>query len=125
MAAVALFGLLVITILAHYDVKGSVIIGILAATVLAIPLGVADVSVLTGKVSGISWKFWENIGAFFGKNGVFLSLFQNGFKMPEGSVMTAVMLVVSFSMIDMFDTMGTVVGCCSNANLLDEEGPLG
>ena len=25
-------------------------------------------------------------------------------------------------MIDMFDTMGTVVGCCSNANLLDEDG---
>ena len=42
--------------------------------------------------------------------------------MPEGSFMTSIMLVVSFSMIDMFDTMGTVVGCCSNANLLDEEG---
>ena len=122
MAAVALFGLLVIVILSHYNVKGSVIIGILAATILAIPLGVADVSVLSGKVSGISWKFWENIGAFFGKNGVFLSLFHGGFKMPEGSIMTAVMLVVSFSMIDMFDTMGTVVGCCSNANLLDEDG---
>ena len=25
-------------------------------------------------------------------------------------------------MIDMFDTMGTVVGCCANANLLDENG---
>jgi AGZA family xanthine/uracil permease-like MFS transporter len=25
-------------------------------------------------------------------------------------------------MIDMFDTMGTVVGCCSNAKLLDEDG---
>ena len=122
MAAVALFGLIVIAILSHYNVKGSVIIGILAATILAIPLGVADVNVLTGKVPGISWKFWENIGAFFSKNGVFLSLFQGGFKMPEGSIMTAIMLVVSFSMIDMFDTMGTVVGCCTNANLLDEEG---
>ena len=122
MAIVALFGLLVIVILSHYNIKGSVIIGILAATILAIPLGVADVSVLSGKVPGISWKFWENIGSFFGKNGVFLSLFHGGFKMPEGSIMTAVMLVVSFSMIDMFDTMGTVVGCCSNANLLDEDG---
>ena len=32
------------------------------------------------------------------------------------------MLVVSFSMIDMFDTMGTVVGCCKNAGLMDEDG---
>ena len=122
MAIVAIFGLIIITVLAHYNVKGSVIIGILAATVLAIPLGVADISILSGKVSGISWKFWENIGAFFGKNGVFLSLFSGGFKMPEGSIMTAIMLVISFSMIDMFDTMGTVLGCCSNAKLLDENG---
>ena len=122
MAAVALFGLIVIVILSHYNVKGSVIIGILAATILSIPLGVADVSILSGKVPGISWKFWENISSFFSSNGVFLSLFHGGFKMPKGSLMTAIMLVVSFSMIDMFDTMGTVVGCCSNANLLDEEG---
>ena len=122
MAIVALFGLVIIAILSHYNVKGSVIIGILAATILAIPLGVADPSVLTGKVPGISWKFWENISAFFSGNGVFLSLFDGGFKMPSGSIMTSIMLVVSFSMIDMFDTMGTVVGCCSNAKLLDEDG---
>lgn len=123
-AAVALFGLIVIAILQHYNVKGSVIFGIIAATILAIPLGVADVSILAGKVDGISWKFWENIGNFFkgGENSVFLSLFRGGFKMPEGSLMTSIMLVVSFSMIDMFDTMGTVVGCCKNAKLMDEDG---
>ena len=36
--------------------------------------------------------------------------------------MTTVMLIVSFSMIDMFDTMGTVIGCCSSTNLMDEDG---
>ena len=123
MAIVAIFGLLVIGVLSHYKVKGSVILGIIAATVLSIPLGVADLSVLSGSVPGISWKFWENISAFFsGDNTVFLSLFNGGFKLPEGSFMTSIMLVVSFAMIDMFDTMGTVVGCCSNANLLDEDG---
>ena len=121
-AVVAIFGLVIIAVLAHYNVKGSVIIGILAATILAIPLGVADINILSGRVPGISWKFWENISSFFGKDGVFLSLFHSGFKMPEGSILTAVMLVVSFSMIDMFDTMGTVLGCCSNANLLDDDG---
>ena len=124
-AVVALFGLVVIGVLTHYNVKGSVIIGIFAATILAIPLGVADLNILKGTVPGISWKFWENIGNFFnygGENSVFLSLFNGGFKLPEGSFMTSVMLIVSFSMIDMFDTMGTVVGCCSNAKLLDKEG---
>lgn len=122
-AVVALFGLLVIGVLSHYKVRGSVILGIIAATILAIPLGVADLTILKGTVPGISWKFWENIGGFFsGDNTVFLSLFDKGFTLPEGSLMTSIMLIVSFSMIDMFDTMGTVVGCCSNANLLDEDG---
>ena len=123
MAIVALFGLLVIGVLSHYKVKGSVIIGIIAATILAIPLGVTDLTVLSGKVPGISWKFWENISNFFnGENTVFLSLFKGGFTLPEGALLTSIMLIITFSMIDMFDTMGTVVGCCSNAKLLDEDG---
>ncbi len=123
MAVVALFGLLVITILSHYKVKGSVIIGIVAATLLAIPLGVANLDIIAGNQAGISWKFWENIKNFFstGENSVFLSLFRGGFKFPDGSLMTAIMLTVSFAMIDMFDTMGTVIGCCKNADLMDAE----
>jgi len=123
-ATVALFGLIVIGVLEHNKVKGSVIWGMLAATILAIPLGVADVSILAGKVDGISWKFWENIGNFFkgGENSVFLSMFRGGFSFPDGATMTSIMLIVSFCMIDMFDTMGTVVGCCKNAKLMDEDG---
>lgn len=122
-AIVCLFGLTVIAVLSHYKVKGSVIIGILASTVLAIPLGVANTSILTGNVPGISWKFWENISAFFsGDNTVFLSLFKGGFSFPEGSLMSVIMLIITFSMIDMFDTMGTVIGCCSTTNLMDEDG---
>lgn len=121
-AAVAIFGLIVITILSHYNVKGSVIIGILASTVLSIPLGVANLDILAGKVDGISWKFWENFQAFFsGDNTVFLS-FVKGFNFPEGSLLTCIMLTITFAMIDMFDTMGTCVGCCQNAKLMDEDG---
>lgn len=122
-AIVALFGLVVIGVFSHYKVKGSVIFGILFSTLLAIPLGVADLSILTGNVPGISWKVWENLGTFFsgGDNSVFLSMF-NGFNFPSGSILTCVMLVLSFSMIEMFDTIGTVVGCCGNAKLLDKDG---
>lgn len=121
-AAVAIFGLIVITILSHYNVKGSVIIGILASTVLSIPLGVANLDILAGKVDGISWKFWENFQAFFsGDNTVFLS-FVKEFNFPEGSLLTCIMLTITFAMIDMFDTMGTCVGCCQNAKLMDKDG---
>ena len=122
-AVVTLFGLLVITILSHYKVKGSVVIGIISATILSIPLGVADLSILRGEVPGISWKFWENIGDFFNiNNGVFLGVFNGGFKMPDGSLLTFIMLILTFAMIDLFDTLGTVIGCCKNANLLDKDG---
>ena len=120
-AVVALFGLFIITVLSHYKVRGSVIIGIISATVLAIPLQVADLNVLLGNSPGISWKFWENIGNFFGSNEVFLSMFNGGFDLPKDSLLTAIMIIISFSMIDMFDTMGTVIGCCKNAGLVDKD----
>lgn len=121
MAIVALFGLLVISILAHYKVRGAVIIGIISSTILSIPLGVANIDILLGNTPGISWKFWENITNFITNNGVFMSVFKDGFTLPSGSLLTAIMLVISFSMIDMFNTMGTVIGCCKNANLMDKD----
>ncbi len=125
-AVVFLVGLLVITLLSHFKVKGAVIIGILAATVLAIPLGVANLDVLTGN-GGVKWEFWENFTNFFSlssdKGGTFFVLFTEGFDgFPEGSLFGSIVIVITFAMIDMFDTMGTVVGCCRAADLMDEDG---
>ena len=122
-ALVCIFGLIVIAILSHLKVKGAVIFGILAATILGIPLGVTNLSVLTGSVDGISWKFWENFANYFaGEHSVFAICFTEGFNFPAGSLFTVIMIVITMSMIDMFDTMGTCVGCCSAAGLMDEKG---
>lgn len=123
-AVVALFGLIVITVLSHFKVKGSVIIGILSATLLSIPLKVADLSILAGNVPGISWNIFSNLKSFFsfGSNSTFLTIFKEGMNMPQGSLFTSLMLVISFSMVDMFDTIGTVVACTTNARLVDKEG---
>lgn len=121
-AIVAIVSLLSICILAHFKVKGAVIFGILIATVVAIPLQVADFNILLGKVDGITWRFWESFGTYFSKDGLFLKVFTEGYKFPKGSGLTSVLLIMTLCMIDMFDTMGTVVGCTTNANLLDENG---
>ena len=121
-ALVAIVSLISIAVLAHFKVKGAVVFGVLIATLVAIPLHVTDISILLGNDSGITWKFWESFGAYFSNDGVFLTIFKDGFKMPEGSIFTSIMLVITFAMIDMFDTMGTVVGCATNAGLIDEEG---
>ncbi|MBO7345203.1 MAG: NCS2 family permease [Clostridia bacterium] len=122
-AIVLLSGLFVIAILDYLKVKGAVIIGILAATIIGIPFGVTDLGVVQGTTDGISWNFIDNFKNYFSaENGVFGLAFTEGWKLPAGSIMTVIMLIITFCMIDMFDTMGTCVGCCSAAGLMDEKG---
>lgn len=125
-AAVAFIGLFLIAILDKFHVKGSVIIGILGATVVGIPLGVTNLEILAGNTNGISWKFWDNFGEYFtGDHSVFCSfidVFRGDGLIPEGSnVFTVIMLVITMCMIDMFDTMGTIVGCCGGNRILSDE----
>ncbi|MBR5119820.1 MAG: NCS2 family permease [Clostridia bacterium] len=123
-AIVALIGLFLISVLDKLNVKGSIIIGIVVATIVGIPFGVTDLSVLAGE-GGISWKFWENFANFFaGENSVFLSfidVFKTGLVPEGGSVFTVIMVIITMCMIDMFDTMGTIVCCCGGNRILSDE----
>lgn len=123
-AIVCLVGLILITVLDQLKVKGSVIIGILGATIVGIPLGVTNLNYLTGTEDGVSWAFWDNFANFFGGGensvfGSFTEVFTTGF--PEGSLFTIIMLIITMCMIDMFDTMGTIVGCCGGNRVLSDE----
>ena len=121
-AIVCFVGLFLIAILDKLNVKGAIIFGIIGAAIVGIPLGVTDLSVLAGE-GNISWKFWENFANFFGgEKRVFFSftqVFSEGF--PSGSVFTVIMVIITMCMIDMFDTMGTIVGCCGGNRLLSDE----
>ena len=123
-AIVALIGLFLIAILDKLKVKGSIIIGILGATIVGIPFGVTDLSVLAGNET-VSWKFWENFANFFaGDKTVFGScfeVFKTGLVPEGGSVFTVIMVIITMCMIDMFDTMGTIVGCCGGNRVLSDE----
>ncbi len=124
-AVVAFIGLFIIAILDKLNVKGSVILGLLGATVIGIPFGVTNLDILKGDIPGISWKFWENFENFFaGDNtvfGSFTSVFEEGI-IPEGiSIFTIIMIIITMCMIDMFDTMGTIVGCCGGNKILSDE----
>ncbi len=121
-AIVCLVGFIVIAVLSHFNVKGAVIIGIAVGTVLGIPLGVTTWSDYT-------WKFWTYFENFFSfeasEGGTFLAAFTEGFSWDSGAaIMPCVMTVITFCMIDMFDTMGTCVGCCEAAGLMENGKPL-
>ena len=54
-----------------------------------------------------------------------LTLFKFNFQgFLELGWFTAITLIITFCMIDMFDTIGTLVGTASRANMLDEEGKM-
>ena len=123
-AVVALIGLFLIAILDKLNVKGSVIFGILGATIIGIPLEVTPYKMILG-TEGISWKFWENFANFFtGETtvfGSFIEVFKTGLVPEGGSIFTVIMVIITMCMIDMFDTMGTIVGCCGGNRILSDE----
>ena len=123
-ATVALIGLFAIAILDKLNVKGAIIFGILGATIVGIPLGVTKLSMLKGS-GDVSWKFWENFANFFGGDnsvfGSFVSVFKDGLVPAGVSIFTIIMILITLCMIDMFDTMGTIVGCCGNNEILSDE----
>ncbi len=126
-AAICLITLVVIAVCSHFKIKGAVIYGILVGTLIGIPTGVTNIDYITGSEAGVTWKFWENFSNLFSFNsnegGIFLSAFSEGFSGFNGlPFFSALMLVISFCMIDMFDTMGTVTGCATRAGLLDKDG---
>ncbi len=112
-------GLFAIVIFARKGIKGAVLLGMLIASVLN----------------------WICTGVFLGQN-PFASLATASWLPPFGDMarttlfkfnfagfaqigwFTVVTLVITFCMIDMFDTIGTLVGTASRAGMLDEKGKM-
>lgn len=112
-------GLFVIVILAHNGVKGAVLFGMLSASVLywggeAIFLGTNPFASLA------TASFMPAFGDMAAT-----TLFKFNFShLMEIGCFTVITLIITFCMIDMFDTIGTFVGTASRAGLLDENGSM-
>jgi AGZA family xanthine/uracil permease-like MFS transporter len=101
---IGLFGLLVMIAFEMLRITGGLVAGILAATILAAVFGKID-----RPESFIALNL--NLGAIAFKLDIFGAL-KWGF---AGSIFTLMF-------IDMFDSIGTLVGCCHQANMVDENG---
>ncbi len=101
----AVIGLVVIGVLLAFRVKGSLLIGIVAATLIGLPLGI------TSAPSG-GWAP-PSLAPVFAQ-------------FDFSQVFTLDMLVVLFTFlfVDMFDTIGTLIGVSTKAGFLDSEGRL-
>ena len=110
-------GLFIIVILAHHKVKGSVLFGMLVSSVIywageAVFMQVNPFASLKG--ASFMPRFSDMAE---------LTLFKFDFAgFAKIGWFTAITLVITFCMIDMFDTIGTLVGTASKAGMLDKDG---
>ena len=109
----SVFGLLLMLILMARNVKGALIISIIATTLLGIPMGVTDLSkwngfVLPGGLGDLFFK--QDFKGLLGQKDVFSGL------------INIVMIVLTISMVDFFDKIGTLLAIASKGKLYNEKG---
>ena len=116
---VALLGVFIIAILAKYNIKANVIIGILISTVLYYVMMWELPSFDTSQI-GQSFRDFKDIGLFGVFKGEAWDAAFNGEFI--GGVFAAIVLIIAFCLVDMFDTVGTIYGTAASAGMLDENG---
>ncbi len=129
-AAVALLSLLIIAVLSKLKIKGAMIFGIVGSTLLYyafVGIGYAAGSESCKAVFD-AITFSNPIQAFsdFGTQ-AFGKVFTEGWKnIPSSKIFDFIATLIAFAMVDMFDTIGTLMGTCQAAGkesgLLDETG---
>ena len=115
----AMIGILITAVLVIKNVKGNILIGIFATWILGIICQLAGLYVPDPEAG-------------------FYSLIPSGiFSMPESmaptfmqlsfegiDIINFIVIMFAFLFVDMFDTLGTLIGCASKADMLDEDGKL-
>ena len=102
-ALLALIGLIITGFMFMRNIPGSILIGILISMLIGIPMGVTEFKGVLSQPDSIAPIFCQfEFDHIFSLN----------------------MLVVVFTLlfIDMFDTVGTLVGVCTKANMVDSNG---
>lgn len=123
-AILAFLGLIIIAILYKLNVKGAILIGIAVISVISYLPGIGVATIAPGTfhvdfaaqaqdfVHTSLFGFVRGFGHLFSGSNLF------------SAIATVLMLLIVFSMVDMFDTIGTLLGTAKKANLLDENGEM-
>ena len=102
-ALLAMIGLVITGLLYIKNVKSAMLLGILVTTIIGIPMGVTDFKGVLSAPESIAPIFcqfeWRNV-----------------------FTLDMLIVVFTFLFIDMFDTVGTLIGVCTKAKLVNENG---
>lgn len=102
-ALLAMIGLVITGFLYSRNFPGAILVGILLTMIIGIPMGVTEFKGILSKPESIAPIFcqfeWKNI-----------------------LTLDMLVIVFTFLFIDMFDTVGTLVGVCTKAGMVDKKG---
>jgi len=121
-ALLAVIGIFIIAVLYVKKVKGAILIGIFATWILGIICQLTGLYVVTPDAG-----YYSLIPAWSSFNlGAISSVFGQCFKADFSSLRAFdfVAIVCAFLFVDIFDTLGTLIGCATRADMLDKEGKL-
>ena len=104
-ALLGFIGLIITGLLYIMRVRGAMLFGILITTVIGIPMGITEYSGLMSRPESIAPIFcqfeWDHIFS-----------------------LDMLVVVFTFLFIDMFDTVGTLIGVCTRAGMVNKEGKI-
>ena len=102
-ALLAFIGLIITGFLYIKKVPGAILLGIIVTMVIGIPMGVTEFQGVLSQPESIKPIFFQ-------------------FQFEHIWSLDMLAIVFTFLFIDMFDTVGTLVGVCTKANMVDEKG---
>lgn len=104
-ALLGLIGLVITAVLVVKKVKGDLLIGILVTTLIGIPLGITQMKGFISVPPSIEPIFFQ-------------------FEWKEIFTFDMMIVVFTFLFVDIFDTLGTLVGVSTKAGMLDKNGKI-
>ena len=102
-ALLAFIGLVITGFMYSRNVPGAILLGIIITMIIGIPLGVTEFKGIVSAPESIAPIFCQ-------------------FEFDKIFSVDMLVVVFTFFFIDMFDTVGTLVGVCTKAKMLDEKG---
>lgn len=104
-ALLAIIGFLITGLMYIKNVPGAILIGIIITMVIGIPLGVTEFKGILSTPESIEPIFFQ-------------------FEFDKILTLDMFVVVFTFLFIDMFDTVGTLVGVCTKADMVDKKGKI-
>jgi AGZA family xanthine/uracil permease-like MFS transporter len=121
-ALLALIGLLIMSVLYIKRVKGAILIGIIATWILGIICEVTGIYVPDAELEAFSLIPSFSMTDFTKLGDTFGQCFNVDF--DAVGIFNFIVVIFSFLFVDLFDTLGTLIGVSTKAGLLDKEGKL-